>query len=386
MAKNKRIFYAVQQIGLLADSEAGGSYTPIHGAQTVGMTTNFNLQQVFELGQISIYQNVEQIPDVQATLSKVLDGYPLMYTLATKDALTPTLAGRSTAKALFALSVFPDTQTSSTGQASSTVQCSGMFPSSVGFNFPVDGNFVENMTIVGNDKVWANTPGHGDSLDPTLPVPHFEGAFSGDDAPIGAGGVNRRQHMIFDFDPGAGLDVNNMVADSDATILPPEVFGITNSGTNEKTSDEYGAHLQDITVSTDLGREAINELGRFGPYHRFVNFPVQVTCEIQAISISGDMISGTERGIYTTSDSQCERQGNLKNRTIRIATCEGTRVYLGTRNKLTSVNYSGGDATGGNVTVSYQFSTFNDMTVMHSGDPNVHFAWGDRDNYLVDLP
>ena len=57
-------------------------------------------------------------------------------------------------------------------------------------------------------------------------------------------------------------------------------------------------------------------------------------------------------------------------RTIRVATCEGTRIYLGRKNKLSSVNYSGGDAGGGNVSVSYTFTTFNDFTVMHSGDPH----------------
>ena len=64
---NNRIFYAVQQVGLKPD---GGYYhadafRALHGVQSVGMTTNFNLSQVFELGQISIYENIEDIPDVE---------------------------------------------------------------------------------------------------------------------------------------------------------------------------------------------------------------------------------------------------------------------------------------------------------------------------------
>ena len=38
---------------------------------------------------------------------------------------------------------------------------------------------------------------------------------------------------------------------------------------------------------------------------------------------------------------------------IRVVTCEGTAIYLGNQNKLASVSYGGGDAGGGNVTVSY---------------------------------
>ncbi|GAH00289.1 unnamed protein product, partial [marine sediment metagenome] len=60
---NKRIYYAVHQVGLKEDADAG-AFTEIHGVQSVGMTTNFNLDQVFELGQLAIYENIEEIPDV----------------------------------------------------------------------------------------------------------------------------------------------------------------------------------------------------------------------------------------------------------------------------------------------------------------------------------
>lgn len=382
---NKRIYYACHQAGIKADSDAGDAFTEIHGLQSASTTMNFQLEQVFELGQLSIYQNIEQIPEVQVSLTKVLDGYPLMYLLATKDALDPTLAGRSNAKSIFGMSIFADTANSATGAPSSVVQCSGTFVGSVSYSFPVDGNFTEEMTLTGNDRVWANASGYGDELSGDLPTPEFDGAFDGTDSPIGTGGVNRRQHLIFDYDSGDGLDVNGQVADPDATILPLEVHGISASGTNEEVDGVKGAHLTNIGVQCNFNREALNELGRFGPYHRTVTFPVEVTCEIQAISVSGDMVSGTEEGIYTTEAGQCNRQGNLQDRTIRIATCEGTRLYLGTKNKLQSVSYSGGDAGGGNVTTSFQYSTFNDLTVMHSGDPNENYTWSGRATYLRDV-
>ena len=370
---NKRIYYAVQQVGLKADGDTG-VFTEIHGGQSAGMSTNFNLNQVFELGQLSIYENIEDLPDVEVSLNKVLDGYPLIYHLATTDATDPTLAGRSNAKSILGLAIFGDTQSAAEGSPDSVCEVSGVFTSSLSYNFPLDDNMNEDLTLVGNNKVWKNDPKVTNpavqAIDPT-----FAGAFDGTDSPIGYGGVNRRENLILAYDGNEGVDLNGMVADVNATILPPDVFGISTSGTNEKSNgQDYDTHLSSITVSTDLGREEINELGRKGPYHRVVTFPVEVTCDIEVTSTSGDMVSAMEQGIYGTGSADgCESGSNLLERTIRIATCEGTRLYLGIKNKLSSVNYSGGDAGGGNVTVTYSFTTFNDLTVMHSGDPNGSF-------------
>lgn len=391
MSNNNRIFYATQQVGIKAD---GNDYQfvsgdEVHGVQSVGMTTNFNLEQVFELGQLAIYDNIENLPDVEVTLNKVLDGYPLMWHMSTRSASSPTLSGRSTAKCIFGLSIFDDTKDSATGNPESVVACSGMFVNSLGYSFPLDDNFAEDVTLVGNNKVWANTPSYGEVLNPNLANPTFTGLFTTNaDSPANTAGVNRRQHLIFDFDSGEPLDANGMVADSDTTILPPEVRGISNSGTNEKSNGlNFDASLSNLSVSVDLAREEINELGRRGPYHRSVTFPIEVSCEIEVTSKSGDWISATEDGIFTTGTEQCDNLGNLKDRTIRIATCEGTRLYLGIKNKLSAVNYSGGDAGGGNVSVSYTFTTFNDLTVLHSGDPNSNGTtwWTNRDTHLRDL-
>jgi hypothetical protein len=100
---NKRIYYAIHQVVIEGDSggdwNLGGatSDTVAHGVQSVTMATNFDLQQVFQLGQQAIYENIEELPDVNITLNKVLDGYPLLYHMATVDATSPTLAGRSVA-------------------------------------------------------------------------------------------------------------------------------------------------------------------------------------------------------------------------------------------------------------------------------------------------
>ena len=63
MAQNNRVFYAIQQFSLTPDGEvvSNGVSTNtvvLHGIQSVGITTTFNLEQVFELGQLAIYENI----------------------------------------------------------------------------------------------------------------------------------------------------------------------------------------------------------------------------------------------------------------------------------------------------------------------------------------
>ena len=63
MAQNNRIFYAIQALGIEAAAddvgvEGAGAITWMKGVQSVGITTNFNLEQVFELGQLAIFENI----------------------------------------------------------------------------------------------------------------------------------------------------------------------------------------------------------------------------------------------------------------------------------------------------------------------------------------
>lgn len=345
MAVNKRVYFAVHA-GYIAPEGATFVYAnhAIHGLQSVAMTTNFNLEQVFELGQLTIYENIENLPEFEVTLTKVLDGYELMYLLATSTGkISNTLAGRSNPKCNFGLKIFNDAQDAASGTPISEVTGSGMFVSNISYEFPVEGNFTESVTLVGNNKYW-RTAG--------LSV----GGFTNDDAPIGSGGVNRRENLLFTAPTGQSTQ---------RTRIPGDIPGAGASGENAVGSDgNFAVHLQRISVNCDLGREELLELGRRGPYHRFVNFPVEVTSEWEIIGTDqGDAVGATEAGVQGNGD-------NLANRTATIRTSEGTYIDLGTRNKLQSVTYNGGDATGGNVTITYSYSNFNDLTISHPADHN----------------
>ena len=104
---NNRVFYACEAVGFAPQ----GSTTPIalHGGQSVGINTNFSLTPTNELGQLETYQMVEGVPDIEVTITKVLDGYPLAYLLATQGASYSTLAGRANQRPQVYLSSFPVT-------------------------------------------------------------------------------------------------------------------------------------------------------------------------------------------------------------------------------------------------------------------------------------
>ena len=341
-----RIFWGVQAVGIAAEDTT--VFTQIHGLQSVGMTTTFNLEQIFEIGQLSIYENVEDIPDIEVTFEKVLDGHPLIYHLATQDASAGTLAGRSTARCNVALNIYDDTFSAATGTPAAQVDMSGLYVSSVSYTMPTDGSCTESVTLVGNNRAWrtANWSFSGGEV-----------VIAGSDVPVGgSGGVQRRENVLF----AAGS-----ITSPDATLLPSGaggIAGISSSGTNDKTADVYGAHVSSLSVSVDFGRSNINELGRRGPYFRFVDYPTEVTSEVSIISTTGDLVEATEAGVAGDGN-------NLYNQKIFIALEDSTTIDLGEQNKLSNVTYGGGDANGGNVEVTYSYTTFNDFTVAQGHDP-----------------
>ena len=82
---------------------------------------------------------------------------------------------------------------------------------------------------------------------------------------------------------------------------------------------------------------------------------------------------------------------NLQEKAISLQICGGTgsvtgslTLDLGGKNKLTSVNYSGGDTGGGNANITYSFQTYNKFKVTASGTYN-QTKWVDNttdtDNY-----
>lgn len=350
---NNRIFYATQAVALKPQSADG---TPLstwyypRGVQSVGITTNFGLEQVFQLGQLELYENVENVPEIEVTINKAIDGTPCLWTLCMGGQTGMTGANNEPMVKLannrvnFRLGVWPDTVSAATGAAAQYVDCSGMYLSSVSYTIPVEGNATEDITLVGNNKVW-NSGLFGGG---------FTGAFSSTQTAGDVGGTMTA--------PSIARRYKFSKVDS---VVP------TGAGGGIPIPDgQTQPYLQNITISTDLGREAIYELGRMAPYHRYVTFPVEVTSEFEVIAASGDQVQAND---FTSNASDCSTSyRNLQDKRVRVVICgsgagNALSIDLGSKNKLTSVNYSGGDTGGGNATVTYSYQTFNTLLIDASG-------------------
>ena len=93
-----------------------------------------------------------------------------------------------------------------------------------------------------------------------------------------------------------------------------------------------------------------------------------MTTEIEAMAVSGDFIGAYEFGdpdLFNTNSSG----DNTAEEGIVLALKGGYVFDCGFNNRLSSISYGGGDATGGNATISYSYTNFNELTVLHSGDP-----------------
>lgn len=380
---NNRVFYAIHSVAFKengttpsneivpiiagTDVAPSGRWEVGRGIQSVGMTTTFNFEQIFQLGQLSLYEFVELEPEVEFTIEKVLDGTKPVWFMTTGPRGSTTLTARTADhKVDVCVPVYSDSQTVATGLPISACYGSGMFVSSVNYTFPVDGNFTESVTLLGNDKIWADFELGGDPYPTTLargsgvgdqgstqaqlgfpsgildPNPGGIAAFTtsgGEDATVIGSGVQRRE----------SFDLTN-------SRLPTEIPGVSASGTLGGLVE----HIQSITVSTDLGREDIFELGKKRPFFKFVTFPIEVTCAIEVITSQGDLIDAT-----STEPAACQRVTNVDNQEIILKLCSGLQLNLGTKNKLQSIDWAGGEAGGDNVTVTYNYQNFNDLTISH---------------------
>lgn len=418
---NRRTFYALEQVAikkngvaptnrvapLNAVNYASGIFATAavdqvsnlwevpRGVQSVAVTTNFNREPVFQLGQVELYEYSERQPDIEVTIEKVIDGTKPLWFMLTDPTYNNNLVGRTALyRSDIMLNIYPDTQfRANTNSPLSAMLASGMYLSSVTFTFPVDGPVTESVTVVGNDKIWANFDStvSGQSLQtypPSTAVPTADtpvgvpsGVFGHDD--IGglqelAGGAGGFGILVV----GSGVQRREDV-DLRRSVLPSDIPGVVTfvgsgvgaipalspigavanaSGQTQLVGncniDNVVEHIQSITCTVDLGREDIFELGSKRPFVKFVSFPVEVTCSIEVVTSQGDLIDAR-------SNIDIGPDNASPNNTIIIRTVDGMQVDLGDSNVITSIDVGGGEAGGGNMTVTYNYSTFNVFNVSH---------------------
>lgn len=350
MANNKRTYWPVQAVGfapLGRELRDPSGYLAAKGVQSVGVDTEFVLEQAYQLGQLALYENIEDLPNVEITAEKVIDGYSLLQHLATPGATASSLAGRYNDNRSMTVVSYYNTSLNdaASGNPLTHLLMSGVYLSSISFSFPLEGNGTESVTLVCNDKEWFAAPSGSPWASGNTEL-SIGGPFDNAEAPLASGGVHRRENLIMTGAAG------------ERCLWPTEIPGINVSGLNETDGDSYTAHIQTINISTNLNRNDLFEQGRKAPYFRYAEFPTEVTCSIETTaSESGDFVNAKQN------------QDNLTDQTIFLYMSAGITIDLGTKNKLSSVNIAGGDTGGGNVTATYNYSTFNDLKVLASGDP-----------------
>jgi hypothetical protein len=310
------------------------------GIQSVGFATSVAFEPMFQMGQTEVYGRMEsQSPEVEATISKAIDGSQPLYTTlmgGQTPANNKLPVELSDNEVELELLVYSESVPYASGTPQSVVYCSGMYVSNVTINLPLDGVATEEITLVGDTKQWT-TNRKSDEI----------GASANDRGWIGSG-IARASYQRWK------VDTTN-------STLPSGVSG---------------SPLQSVSVTMAMGRESIQELGTRGKYCRYATFPFEVTSEFEVIAGKYDSATATVDSAYNFENNFSQScsptiEGGFSNQRISIAVCgngnpddnetgTGTlTIDLGDKNKITSVNHSGGDTGGGNVTLTYSFQNYN---------------------------
>ena len=388
----KRIFFGSSALAVKSKYVSGfntdgteittdGNWTVPRGIQSVGFSTSVAFEPMFQLGQTEVYGRMEtQSPQVECTISKAIDGSQMLYTTlngghtAANNKSPAELAGN---QVQIALGVYAESVPYASGNTQAAVHCSGMYVSNVQIQLPLDGVATEQLTLVGDTRRW---------LDSTNPI---AGNLGTDRDVIGSG--------------SAPSSYQRWTLDKNGSTLP---LGVK----------DYP--LQSVNVTMAIGREVIQELGTRGKYCRYATFPFEVTSEFEVIAgrhrTGDDGVSGSDQvlvvsgydfrnyaGYACASDTKYdttsngspsplgadgvdggEIDGGFRNQEIKVKLCGATTgdyltIDLGTKNRITSVNYAGGDTGGGNVTLTYSFQNYNylqlDGVGSYATDPTT--AW-----------
>tara|TARA_R110000824_G_scaffold401005_1_gene610251 strand:- start:1361 stop:2437 length:1077 start_codon:yes stop_codon:yes gene_type:complete len=339
---NKRTYWAVEGLATGIHGAVGianAQFCP--GVQSVGITTNFNLEQIFQLGQLEIYQDLEEVPDVEITVERTIDQFVLLYGRAMHhaDAGNITISGDQNNQVDIFFAITNDQKEVIGSDLDAFAYCSGMFCSSASFNFDTDGFFTESISLVGNHKAWTTADDAG--------------VFPAGSPVIGnldTGDVAKRQKFAF-----IGTE-----ADAAVIAIPAPLNGLTATAVNSTNT----VAVSNVSVSVDFGREEINILGKRMPYHRYVTFPVEVTCDIEAYVTDIDNMAVDAKPEVDNTTEQPIRFGVFDTSSVHVEEGAGLRLHtfnLGIKNRLQSVTWNGVDTGGTNATITYSYRNFNKL-------------------------
>lgn len=159
--KNKRIYYAIQGVAAEPVDELNtklGTKIKLQGLQSINVNTSINLDNpTFELGSLEVYAQPALATDVQLELVKVIDNKPPLYLLLTQgtkgDSNNANLQQLMNRRSDIYLGIWPDNNEFTNTASFQTLMCTGMYISSVQYNFTYN-SLIETIGLIGNNKAW----------------------------------------------------------------------------------------------------------------------------------------------------------------------------------------------------------------------------------------
>jgi hypothetical protein len=288
MAAN-RVYYACSEVEL--------NSSRVSGAQSVGITTSLDIEQVFQLGQLAIYDNIEGVPTIEITIEKAMNGSTLLSLLGTGADSTEQLnacLGDYNAK----FRVYDDSKTSISGTAAIGINLSSMYLTSYSVNLGVDGFGTESITLAGDQAFWGSS----------------------------------------------GAVTNSLAASQTADVKNRVSVTHCNLGLSQ---------LQSFSMSATVGREQLLQLGDKYPYFQSATFPIETTSELTYL-VDYDAMGG----LSTKDKNGANKNDDMtSNETCRVTA--GATYCTGTKNRQTGSSFSGGGTDGGNMTRTDTYTGYN---------------------------
>lgn len=334
MASN-RVYYAVHRAAICPCGALGANLTSLTTAgfassliQSVGVTTSLEYEQLFELGRLQIFENVEGLPSIEITLERAIGVYPgadsttidaftaqgTLWDICSRNGSTTDVTTAGSRQFNVNMITADENSTAKVGSVSAT----GMYLSNYSLNIAVEGVATESVTLVGNNCEWgsglARMPSKGSYQNTVLANDAYPDST--------ASGIIQRKHVTGGTIPTGGL--------------------------------------QSLSFSISFDREDLLQLGSKYPYYKAAGFPIETTLELEYIADKNSEGFDFSDG----SKAKCNIGGTIANASIKA----GNRTFTFGNMDWTGTSQSGGDAGGGNKTQTDSYVGYNYYTVSTNTD------------------
>ena len=275
--------------------------TTVQGAQSLGTSVNFTTEQAFQLGRLAIYDNIITDAEVGITASKNLDGKALMLNLFGVDDVGK--ASNTTATIKIGSSIVETGTILGTGTNQYCTVYTGCYLSSASYTFPVDGWATEELSWV----------------------------------------------------------TDNASVESGTKVTPPTDASQENAYRHHIDVSGVGGNIQSVTMSADLGREAMFKLGQFRPYHRFANFPIEVTVEVTTLDTAAGAVITPLTGVTCTGSYGSSFDIGVRVCDMNTDSANPGYTFVCRGCQISSSSSDGGGTDGGNLSTTATYTTYNSL-------------------------